>query len=110
MRILMAGFCVGCGECSPISILIRVQDTELFRQDDRQILEWAAQRCRLLLTDDAETMIAYAHDRLANGLPMPGLIVVRDALPINGVIQDILLIDGASDPSEWENVIRFLPL
>jgi hypothetical protein len=48
--------------------------------------------------------------RVAQGLPMPGLIVVHDSLAIGKAIEDLLLILGGSDMSEWENRIKFLPL
>jgi hypothetical protein len=90
--------------------MIRVQDTEMFGAADPDVLEWAAQQGRLLLTHDVETMTEYAAERIRAGLPMSGVIFVHNDLPIGKVIEDILTILGASDASEWESKMRFLPL
>jgi hypothetical protein len=55
-------------------------------------------------------MVGYASQRLVEALPMPGVIIVRDALPIGQIIDDLLTILDASEMSEWENRIIFLPL
>jgi len=90
--------------------LIRVQDTELYGADDPSVLEWAATEGRILLTHDLDTMTKYASERIEQGLPLAGVILVRDTLPVAKVIDDLLAILGASDASEWENRIDFLPL
>lgn len=90
--------------------MIRVQDTELSGADDPALLEWAAKEGRILLTHDLDTMTKYANERIAQGLPLAGVIFVRDTLPVAKVIDDLLAILGASEASEWENRTDFLPL
>jgi hypothetical protein len=90
--------------------MLRIQDTELSGADDPTVLEWAAKRGRILLTHDLDTMTKYANDRIAQGLPLAGVIFVRDTLPIAKVIDDLLAILGASEAAEWENRTDFLPL
>ena len=90
--------------------MIRVQDTELYGADDPDVLEWAASEGRILLTHDLETMTKYANERLAAGLPLAGVILVRDTIPIAQVIEDILTINEASEAHEWANRYDFLPL
>lgn len=94
----------------PDADIIRVQDTAIYQAPDPQVLDWAAQEGRIVLTHDARTMVGYASQRLTNALPLPGVIVVHDTLPIGSVIDDLLTILDASDMSEWENRIIFLPL
>lgn len=77
--------------------LIRVQDIEISGADDPTVLAWAANDGRILLTHDLDTMTRYANDRIKNGLPMAGVIFVRDTLPVAKVIDDILAIWGASE-------------
>lgn len=48
--------------------VIRAQDTEMYQADDVQLLEWAAQENRVLLTHDFDTMIGYVYDRVRAGL------------------------------------------
>ncbi len=68
--------------------MIRVQDTELSGADDPAVLEWAAREGRILLTHDLDTMTKYANERIAQGLPLAGVIFVRDTLPVAKVIDD----------------------
>ena len=89
---------------------VRVQDTELSGADDPALLEWAAKEGRILLTHDLDTMTRYANQRIAQGLPLAGVIFVRDTLPVAKVIDDLLAILGASEANEWEGRIDFLPL
>jgi predicted nuclease of predicted toxin-antitoxin system len=90
--------------------MIRVQDTELSGADDPGVLEWAVREGRSLLTHDLDTMTKYANERITQGLPMAGVIFVRDTLPVTKVIDDLLTILGASEAREWENRVDFLPL
>ncbi len=58
--------------------LQRVQDAGLAGAPDPTLLAWAAGHGRVLLTHDRRTMPRYAYDRVIAGLPMPGLLVVRN--------------------------------
>lgn len=90
--------------------IVRIQDTELYSKEDGQVLEWTARENRLLLTHDASTMTHYAYERVRAGKPMPGVIEVSDELTIGSVIQDLLLLAGASNEGEWEGQVIYLPL
>lgn len=94
----------------PDADIVRVQDTVIYQADDPTVLEWAAQEGRILLTHDFETMLGYANHRIAAGLKMPGVIAVRDTLPVGQVITDLQIIMGASEMSDWENLVLLLPL
>jgi predicted nuclease of predicted toxin-antitoxin system len=90
--------------------MVRVQDTVMYQADDPTVLAWAAEQGRILLTHDLDTMTKFANERIEKGLPLAGIIFVRDTLPVSKAIEDILTIWGASDASEWENRTDFLPL
>lgn len=90
--------------------VIRAQDTEVYGADDPTVLAWAAKEQRILLTHDVNTMVGYAYDRIRAGLPMPGVIEIGDQVPVGRAVAELLLIDGASDASEWENKVTYLPL
>src|SRR4051812_45903224 len=92
----------------PAFDVVRVQDSGLAQNTpDSDILEWAAQNDRIALTHDRNTMVGFARDRVAGGLPMPGLIVVDNTAPIGRIINDLLLIDSeASSHAEWANRIE----
>jgi len=93
----------------PNSDITRVQDTELAAKPDPLILEWAFQHGFILLSHDVTTMRGYFYDRVNAGLPVPGLFLVHGTSPIGAVIETLELILLASDESEWQGEIRFLP-
>ncbi len=90
--------------------LVRVTDVGLGEADDPTMLSWAADEGRLVLTHDAATLIGFAYERVAAGSAMPGIIEVRQDLPIGSVIDDLLLIIDASHQGEWEGHVLYLPL
>lgn len=90
--------------------LARAQDVGLAQTDDALILEWAAQDGRVVLTHDVRTMVPAAYERVTAGLPMPGLLVVPQSVPIGAAIEEIVLVVECSHEGEWEGQVRFLPL
>jgi hypothetical protein len=72
------------------------------------VLEWAARESRVLLTHDFDTLIGYAWDRVRAGLPMPGVVAVRQGMATGRVIDEIELIAGASDEGEWADQVLFV--
>ena len=90
--------------------IVRVQDAGLTGRGDAEVLEWAAREGRVLFTHDVTTMKRYVDERAAAGLPMPGVFVVIQQLPISQTIEDILLLADYSLEGEWEGQINFLPL
>lgn len=90
--------------------IVRVQDVGLSGATDPDVLEWAAQEGRIVLTHDTMTLIDFAYERVRAGKPMPGVIEVPDDTPIGAAIEDILLLAEASLIDEWEGVIIYLPL
>lgn len=89
---------------------VRVQDVGLRTLDDPTILQWSADHDRVLVTHDAETIPAFAHGRVAGGLPMPGVFLIRASLPIAVAIDELALIAEATDMDEWDCRVVYLPL
>jgi hypothetical protein len=77
---------------------------------DPELLAWAAENGRLLLTHDRQTMPDHIEDRLAAGGQIVGVVIVPRRIPIGRVIDDLELIVVCSDAYEWINVTRYLPL
>jgi hypothetical protein len=90
--------------------IVRIQDEGLSGADDPAVLEWAAKEGRILLTHDVSTITHYAYDRVRAGRPMPGIFEVSCDIPVNIVIDDILLLAEYSLDGEWEGQVRHLPL
>ena len=76
----------------PDTDILFARDVGLDRTKDPGILEWAAQAGRVLLTHDVDTMPRFAYDRIRNGQPMPGVIVIPDQLPIGLAFEYIVLL------------------
>jgi hypothetical protein len=89
--------------------LLRAQDVGLSGADDSVVLAWAAEQRRVVLTHDARTMVAHACQRIADGLPMPGVLVVRRRTPIAKAVDDLVIVATCSQEGEWENRIYELP-
>lgn len=89
--------------------VVRIQDTDVYEAEDAAVLEWAAQAGRILLTHDTRTMPDFAYARVREGKLLPGVFVVDDQAPAGQVINDLLIILGASDVNEWENRVIYLP-
>lgn len=90
--------------------IVRVQDVGLTGADDPDVLKWAAQENRILLSHDVATITKYAYQRIESGQSMPGVIEISQSLSIGLAIDDIVLLADASLDSEWNNQILYLPL
>jgi len=89
--------------------IVRVQDVGLIHTDDPDILEWAANEGRILLTHDVATITMYAYERVNQGLPMLGVVEVIATAPIGKIIDDLELFICCSQPDEYEGQILFIP-
>ena len=98
----------GMRDRNPSVDIVRVQDVGMQGAPDPDILEWAAQQGRIVLTHDEHSMLRDANARLIAGLPMPGVVLVRHTTPTGPAIEGLLEMVGASLEGEWENQIRFV--
>lgn len=94
----------------PDADIVRVQDTDILGAEDPTVLEWCAYENRVLLTHDVATMSAFAYQRVADGLSMPGVFEISTAAPIGAIIEELSLILDCSLEGEWEGQVRYLPL
>ena len=62
------------------------------------------------MTHDVQTITRFAYDRVRQGLPMPDVFELSRAVPIGVAIGDLVLLAEASNASEWEGQVRYLPL
>ena len=88
--------------------IIHIHELGMDRTPDPDILVWAAAENRVVITHDAKTMPNYAHERLRAGLPMPGMVVVPDTMPIGRAIEDLALLIGGIFDEEWADWVRYL--
>jgi hypothetical protein len=90
--------------------IVRIQDVGLTHAPDHEVLEWAAQENRVLLTHDRNTITKFAYQRVIDGKIMPGVIEVDRSVPMKVAIEDILLLAIVSERGELEGQIVYLPL
>jgi predicted nuclease of predicted toxin-antitoxin system len=87
-----------------------VQSEGLAGATDLEVLAWAAEHDRILLTHDKKTIPPFVYQRLAQGEPVAGVVEVDAKVSIRNVIEDILLIAQCSFPGEHRSMILRIPL
>jgi hypothetical protein len=82
----------------------------LARTPDPDLLAWAAEQGRIIITHDRNTMPGHAYDRLRNNEPIAGVFVIPRELPIGQAIAELETLVACSLDGEWDNLVVFLPL
>ncbi|HMN89558.1 MAG TPA: DUF5615 family PIN-like protein [Saprospiraceae bacterium] len=90
--------------------IVRVQDVGLYGKSDSEVLTWALLENRILITHDVRTIPALALEWLDDNRTIPGILLAEQSAPIGQIIADLLLIMDASEQSEWDGQIHYLPL
>ena len=100
----------GLNRAAPDLDVIRIQDAGLIGWEDPDLLEWAAENGRVMVSHDVNTMTAFANERLAEGKPMAGLVLVSNKLAIGQVIEELHILTECSTKEEFESLVMHLPL
>ncbi len=77
--------------------------------DDLTVLELAALKKRILVSSDQKTMPRNFAEFIQNQTSY-GVIIVRQSLPLNIAVEEILLIWLNNKVEDWVNRIAYLPL
>jgi hypothetical protein len=77
---------------------------------DPEVLALAGERQRVLVSHDVGTMPAHFREFRKGGKHSAGVFLVPQSLDIGIVIDELLLVWLASEASEWENRLEWLPL
>lgn len=94
----------------PAVVFARARDVGLAGRPDPEVLEFAAANGFIVVSHDVNTMSKHAFDRLTAGLPLTGLLLVRQTDPVQYAIESLLLIWSASEAEEWAGSVVFLPI
>ncbi|MFW6171650.1 MAG: DUF5615 family PIN-like protein [Planctomycetota bacterium] len=94
----------------PAIEFVRVRDIGMNERSDEEILAFAQNEARLIVSHDVNTMPAAAYVRLTAGQSFPGLFMVQQTLPIRPVIESIVLSWSASELEEWKDQVVYLPI
>ncbi len=77
---------------------------------DPDILEWCEQNQFNLITNNRESMPQHLSDHLAAGHHVPGIFTINRKISMGLIIDQLLLIVGASDEDEYIDQITYIPL
>ncbi|MCA9904614.1 MAG: DUF5615 family PIN-like protein [Anaerolineae bacterium] len=90
--------------------IVRVQDTEMYRSSDEDLLVWLADQGRILLTHDVRTMPRFVFERVRAGKPVPGMIEVHKDTPIGMALDELEVAIGAGTREDFENQVKYIPI
>lgn len=88
--------------------IVRVQDTHLYGANDPDLLEWLAKEERILLTHDINTMPGFFFQRVKDGLPAPGIVVIPQDFPVGKGIDELELLLGAGSAADFESQVKYI--
>ena len=89
---------------------VTANEIGMSKATDPELLTWAAQAGRIIVTYDRKTMPRHAADLLSKGDRIAGLFIALTSLPLHQVIEELEVMITCSENDEWLNVIRYLPL
>ena len=76
---------------------------------DSEVLRIAADSGRILVSQDRRT-IPFHFNRYVGSAQSPGVILLREAIPISTAIEELALNWNASEAAEWINRLVWIPL
>ena len=82
----------------------------LRRMKDPEVLALAAEQKRVLVSHDVGTMPVHFRAFKSAGKHSAGVFLVPQSLDVGSAIDEVLLIWLASEASEWEDRLEWLPL
>jgi predicted nuclease of predicted toxin-antitoxin system len=87
-----------------------VQKIRMSGIPDTELLRWAAQENRIIVTHDKNTMIPHAEHFLRIGESMAGVIFVPNEMAIGRPISDLEMMVECYSETELKDRIEYLPL
>ena len=77
---------------------------------DPEILEWCEKNQFNLITNNRKSIPQHLSDHLAAGHHVPSIFTINLEAPMGLIIDQLLLIAGASDEDEYIDQITYIPL
>ena len=90
--------------------IVVVREVGLAGSADSDLLKWAAQNQRVMVSHDVSTMSDCAYELLRLREPMAGLILVPEQMGIGLAIRDLELLIVCSSESDFRDGVEHLPL
>ena len=88
--------------------VIRALEVGLDNVHDSEVLEWAAREGRVVVTQDVNTLIGFAWDRVRQGLAMPGVIAIRQQVPLAQAIDQLELLAMVGTEGELDAQVLYI--
>jgi predicted nuclease of predicted toxin-antitoxin system len=88
---------------------LTAHEAGLAGKDDLEVLSIAARERRILVSHDIDTMPQHFWEFIRTERSS-GVFLINQNDPIALAVDELVLIWLASDASEWENQLRYLPL
>ena len=79
------------------------------RLSDIELLRWAAQKQRILLTHDLKTMPSIFEELYLQGAELEGIFIVPRGMSMARSIDDLSILIACSENDEWKNTVLILP-
>ena len=95
----------------PLLTVLRIGDegAPARSTQDPEILKWCEQHNFILVTKDPNTIPKHLSDHLVAGHHVPGIIIINSGVPMGTILDDLILIAGASDEDEYIDQIIYIP-
>ena len=77
---------------------------------DPEILAWCEQNQFSLITNNRDSMPQHLSEHLSAGHHVPGIFTINRKVSMGLIIDQLLLIVGASDEDEYTDRITYIPL
>jgi len=87
-----------------------VNDAGLNGTLDAELLEWAAEHGRVMVTMDQKTMPGFAALRIDVGKPMPGVIVLHGGHTLRHLLEELELLTTCLSEDDIQNQVMRIPL
>ena len=91
-------------------LVIGDEDAPARSTPDPEILEWCEKNQFNLITNNRKSMPQHLSDHRAAGHHVPGIFTINLEVPMGKIIEELLLIAGASDEDEYIDQITYIPL
>jgi predicted nuclease of predicted toxin-antitoxin system len=89
---------------------VYVRETQYNDAADEILLEEAARLGIVIITHDKRTLVPFAYERIRSGLPMPGVIAVKQLAATGATVRHLIFLIGTSEPADFDNLVWHLPL
>ncbi len=77
---------------------------------DPDILNWCEKNSFILVTYNRISMPIHVRNHLKNGNHFPGILILNPAMSLGEIVNELLLIWGASESDEYRDMMLYLPI